>query len=137
MNMTDNSRLCKVCQSVIESDNLKVAITDFTLDGNAFIADKEKIYPHHANVQELQEAVRVGCPLCAILWNYFSKSRHPLESKNGRGQVSFTFSVNYNTEEANRWFYNFRMVYEDAKLRNDHIAMLRIYALQIESKFAP
>jgi hypothetical protein len=137
VNMTDNSRLCKVCHGVIDTANLKVAITDFTLEGNAFIADKETIYPHHASVQMLQEAARTGCPLCALLWSYFSNSRYPPESKNDRGQIGFTYSVNYNTEDENHYAYGFRMVYEDAKSRNDYINILKIYALPIESKFAP
>jgi hypothetical protein len=142
MNMTDNSKLCKVCQSVISTADLKVALTDFTLGGSNFRADDEIIYPHHANVQDLHESAQVGCPLCAILWDFFSNPLHSLKQKGDRdhGQASFTFSVNYRKIEEHLWHaddvsYLFRMVYNDSQLRGNSKHAIEIRAIGVESKF--
>jgi hypothetical protein len=142
MNMTDNSKLCKVCQSVISTADLKVAITDLDREDGIPRADDEIIYPHQANVQDLQDAAQTGCPLCTILWDFFLNLQYPPERKgdNDRGQASFTFSVNYKKEKESSWHLNqpsywFRMVYEDSRSRVDYKDAVEIYALGVESEF--
>jgi hypothetical protein len=138
--MTDNSKLCKVCQSVISTADLKVAIIDFTLRDGAFRCDDKIIYPHHASAQDLCISAHVGCPLCTNLWDFFSNLQHPRGQKGGndRGQASFTFSVNYTEAGSpgppNNPSYTFSMVYGNSQLRDDYKDTVEFYAMGIESK---
>ena len=138
--MTDNSRLCKVCQPVISTANLKIAVADFTLKRDFFRGDKEITYTHHASFQDLRRSAKIGCPLCTILEDLFSNLHHSQgrNDDNGCGQASFIFCLKY-AKSSHPVFpvsptYIFRMVYKDSLLLDDFKNSVGIYAIGVEGE---
>ena len=140
--MTDNSKLCKACQSVISTDDLNVSIYNSDIDSS--LADVPTIYPHHANDQDLRGSAQAGCPLCTILWDFFSDQEHSTKLKG----ASFVYGLHYDGDanlENLPWllripYYRFNMRYEDSPPANINSALklladnITIYALGVESE---
>ena len=145
MNMTDNSKLCRVCRLVISTNDLNASIYNSDVnsdDGSS--ADVQTVYAHHSNDHDLRASAQAGCPLCTILWDFFSDREHFTKLKG----ASFVFSLHYDGEanaEKHPWlprvpYYRFNMRYKDSppvdtnaglKLLADNI---NIYALGVESE---
>lgn len=137
--MTDNSKLCKACQSVISTDDLKVS---YDSDVDSDVDSSPTIYPHHANGQDLRGSAQAGCPLCTILWDFFSGQEHFTKLKG----ASFVFALYYdgdaNPENDPQLlripYYRFNMRYEDSPPTNIKSALelrlgsIVIYALGVE-----
>jgi hypothetical protein len=138
--MTDNMKLCNVCLSVISTGDLDVSI----YDPGASSPDTVYDYPHHANDHDLYRAAEAGCPLCTILWDFFSdhKDIPELSGKTSRGQGSFTFSVHYCKNHSNilipylptvPW-YRFKKSYADSAQQGDTDAAVLIDAFGVEGE---
>lgn len=141
--MTDNSKLCKACQSVISTDDLNVS---YDSDVDSSPADVPTIYryPHHANYQDLRGSAQAGCPLRTILWDFFSGQEHFTKLKG----ASLVFGLHYDGDanpENSPWllripYYRCNMRYEDSLPANINSALellldnIDIYALGVESE---
>jgi hypothetical protein len=143
--MTDNSKLCRVCQFVISTNNLNASIYNPEVpsdDGSS--ADVQTVYTHHSNAQDLRASALAGCPLCTVLWDFFSDPDHITKLKG----ASFVFGLHYDGQanaEKYPWvprvpYYRFYMHYKDSPPANTNAALkllqdnINIYALAVESE---
>jgi hypothetical protein len=143
--MTDNSKLCRVCQFVISINGFNVSIYNPDVaSARGSSAHVPTIYPHHSNDHDLRKSAQAGCPLCTILWDFFSDPEHFTKLKG----ASFVFGLHYDGEASpDKYphlprvpYYKFNIRYKDSPPADLNSALkllahnTRIYALGVESE---
>lgn len=120
-----NSKLCRICQFVISTNDLNAFINNPLDDRSS--ADMQVKCPHYSNDQDLRKFALAGCLLCTILWDSFSDRENSTMLKCASFVLDLRYEGEANAEKCPCFacipYYRFNMCYNDFPLANTNTAL--------------